>query len=132
MAKAEEYPILIAALSAEDGGGYIAVVPDLVGCMSDGSTREEALANAQQAILEWMDAAKEADKKIPEPNSAQARALKQKRDLETKVKEQAKAIAALDVEIKALRVDVEAFGSSWPIVTFARGPLKDATEEIVH
>jgi antitoxin HicB len=132
MAKAEEYLVLIAPLSAEDGGGYIALVPDLVGCMSDGSTREEALANAQQAILEWMDAASEAGKKIPEPNSAQVRAIKQKRDLEAKVMEQAKAIAALDAELKALRIDVETFGSSWPVVSFSRAALKEQTDEIVH
>lgn len=95
MAKPEEYPILIAPLSKEDGGGYIAIVPDLVDCMSDGETREEALTNVQQAILEWIDAASQAGKPVPEPHSAQVRALKQKRELEAKVKEQRKVIAAM-------------------------------------
>jgi predicted RNase H-like HicB family nuclease len=44
-ARAHDYPVLITPLSAEDGGGYLATVPDLPGCMSDGATREEAAHN---------------------------------------------------------------------------------------
>ncbi len=33
------YTVVIKALSDEDGGGYVATVPDLPGCMSDGETR---------------------------------------------------------------------------------------------
>ena len=40
------YPVTIVPLSVDDGGGYAAVVPDLPGCMSDGESPEEALANA--------------------------------------------------------------------------------------
>src|SRR5690349_2190684 len=109
MEKAKEYPILVVPLSAEDGGGYLACVPDLKGCMSDGETREEAVANAQQAILEWIDTAKEDGKEVPAPFSLQERALRQKHSLEKKLKEQAKQIAALDAELKVLRCDLEAF-----------------------
>ncbi len=45
-----DYAIRIEKLSAEDGGGYLATVPDLPGCMSDGETPEEALNNIQDAI----------------------------------------------------------------------------------
>jgi len=41
-ARVHDYSIVIAPLSAEDGGGYLATVPDLPGCMSDGASREEA------------------------------------------------------------------------------------------
>ena len=37
-----DYAVLIEPLSEEDGGGFVATVPDLPGCMSDGDTREAA------------------------------------------------------------------------------------------
>ena len=40
-----EYPVRIERLADSDGGGYLATVPDLPGCMSDGETPEEALKN---------------------------------------------------------------------------------------
>ncbi len=33
-----------------DDGGYTAIVPTLPGCISEGDTREEALANIKEAI----------------------------------------------------------------------------------
>lgn len=33
-----------------DDGGYVAVVPELPGCISDGNTQEEALKNIKDAI----------------------------------------------------------------------------------
>ena len=38
---------VIEPLSEEDGGGFLATVPELPGCMSDGETRAEALANVE-------------------------------------------------------------------------------------
>ncbi|WP_347338750.1 type II toxin-antitoxin system HicB family antitoxin [Bradyrhizobium nanningense] len=37
------YKIIIEPLSEEDGGGFVATVPDLPGCMSDGATEFEAV-----------------------------------------------------------------------------------------
>lgn len=37
-------------LEASDEGGYTAVVPSLPGCISEGDTRNEALANIREAI----------------------------------------------------------------------------------
>jgi predicted RNase H-like HicB family nuclease len=42
-----QYPVLIEPLAAKDGGKFGVRVPDLPGCMSDGNTPEEAIANAQ-------------------------------------------------------------------------------------
>lgn len=52
-----KYSIIIEPMTAEEGGGYFAVVPDLPGCMSDGETPEEALENVQDAIACWIEAA---------------------------------------------------------------------------
>jgi antitoxin HicB len=49
-----EYSIIIEPLPPEDGGGFLATVPDLPGCMSDGDTPEEAVTNVQDAIASWI------------------------------------------------------------------------------
>lgn len=67
-----QYPIVIEPLSEEDGGGFLATVPDLPGCMSDGETPEEALVNVQDAILTWLEAAQELGREIPTPSRVNA------------------------------------------------------------
>jgi len=52
-----EYPVIIEPLPEEDGGGFVALVPDLPGCMSDGATAEEALASVKDAISAWLEEA---------------------------------------------------------------------------
>jgi antitoxin HicB len=54
-----EYAVRIEPLADIDGGGYLATVPDLPGCMSDGETPKEALKNVQDAISSWIEAADE-------------------------------------------------------------------------
>ncbi len=61
------YPVTIQPLSAEDGGGFVALVRDLPGCMSDGATPEEALANVEDAIACWIEAAQQMGRPIPTP-----------------------------------------------------------------
>lgn len=65
--KTFEYAIIIEPLSKEDGGGFLATVPDLPGCMSDGETPEEAAHNVQDAIMCWLEAAAEDDRPVPQP-----------------------------------------------------------------
>jgi predicted RNase H-like HicB family nuclease len=43
-------------------------VPDLTGCMSGGETPEEAVTNVQDAILAWIEAARELGREIPAPS----------------------------------------------------------------
>ena len=62
-----EYAVRIERLAESDGGGYLAIVPDLPGCMSDGETPEEALKNVQEAIASWIEAARESKLDIPQP-----------------------------------------------------------------
>ena len=54
---ARDYAVVIEPLPEEDGGGFLATVPDLPGCMSDGETRAEAAANAEDAIVAWLEEA---------------------------------------------------------------------------
>jgi predicted RNase H-like HicB family nuclease len=69
-----EYAVRIDRLAESDGGGYLATVPDLPGCMSDGETPEEALKNVQEAIATWIEAAEEWKMDIAQPSPAMARA----------------------------------------------------------
>jgi predicted RNase H-like HicB family nuclease len=65
---AADYAIFIEPLSAEDGGGFLATVPDLPGCMSDGETREEAARNVADAIECWIGEARRLGRAIPAPS----------------------------------------------------------------
>jgi predicted RNase H-like HicB family nuclease len=46
---------------------FIAEVPELAGCAADGTTYQEALANVETVIREWIETAKELGRPIPEP-----------------------------------------------------------------
>ena len=46
---------------------YVVEVPELPGCMADGTTYEEAVKNAQQIISEWIEIAESIGREIPEP-----------------------------------------------------------------
>lgn len=52
---------------SEEDDAYIAEVPELPGCMADGSTYQEALANAEVIIREWLETATALGRPIPEP-----------------------------------------------------------------
>ena len=63
----QDYEIRIRPLSVEEGGGYLATVPELPGCMSDGATPQEALENVFDAINCWIEAAQEMGRTVPPP-----------------------------------------------------------------
>ena len=65
-----DYAILLCPLSRADGGGYLAVVPDLPGCLAGGDTPEQAFTNAQDAIESWIAAAITMKRPIPDPSPA--------------------------------------------------------------
>lgn len=65
MSKNYKYEMVI-YWSAEDDA-YIVEVPELAGCMADGKTYGEAVANAEITIQEWIETAKELEREIPEP-----------------------------------------------------------------
>jgi predicted RNase H-like HicB family nuclease/8-oxo-dGTP pyrophosphatase MutT (NUDIX family) len=62
-----DYPVLIEPLSAE-GGGYLATVPDLPGCVAVGATRELAARDVGDAIASWIGEARALGRKVPPPS----------------------------------------------------------------
>jgi predicted RNase H-like HicB family nuclease len=52
---------------SKDDHAFIAEVPELAGCAADGGTYQEALANVETVIQEWIETAKELGRPIPEP-----------------------------------------------------------------
>ena len=52
---------------SEEDGGYIADVPDLASCSAFGESPAEALRELEKAKKAWLEAAREADKPVPEP-----------------------------------------------------------------
>ncbi len=52
---------------SEEDNAFIAEVPKLPGCMADGQTYQEALANVEIIIQEWIETAKEEGREIPKP-----------------------------------------------------------------
>lgn len=72
MDNSSAYKVVIEPLSDDEGGGYIATVPELPGCMSDGATRAEAAANVEDAIATWLFCARKMGTPIPEPKRAAA------------------------------------------------------------
>lgn len=53
-------------LEPSDEGGYTATVPALPGCISEGSTREEALGNIQEAIELYLEPVDDDVSLVPE------------------------------------------------------------------
>jgi predicted RNase H-like HicB family nuclease len=52
---------------SKDDEAFIAEVPELAGCMSDGKTYQEALTNVQGVIEEWIETAEDIGREIPVP-----------------------------------------------------------------
>ena len=52
---------------SEEDRAFIAEVPELAGCMADGATPQEALANATQIAREWIETATKEGRAIPQP-----------------------------------------------------------------
>jgi predicted RNase H-like HicB family nuclease len=60
-----KYEMVIYWSEADDA--FIVQVPELPGCMADGSSYQDAVANAELIIQEWIDTAREEGRPIPEP-----------------------------------------------------------------
>ena len=65
----EHYAIRIEPLSGDEGGGFLVTVPDLPGCMADGATVEQAIAEAHDALEAWAMAEREDEGDLPAPKA---------------------------------------------------------------
>ena len=52
---------------SDEDQAFIADVPELPGCAADGATYQEAIANAEVVIREWIETATELGRPIPQP-----------------------------------------------------------------
>ena len=52
---------------SKDDSSFVVEVPELPGCMADGQTYAEAVANAEEIIDEWIETARRLGRPIPEP-----------------------------------------------------------------
>jgi len=52
---------------SKDDNSFVVEVPELAGCMADGQSYAEAVANAETVIDEWIETARKLGRPIPEP-----------------------------------------------------------------
>ena len=52
---------------SDEDQAFIAEVPELSGCMADGQTYQQAIANAEVVMQEWIETAIELGRAVPEP-----------------------------------------------------------------
>jgi len=60
-----KYEIII--FWSHEDNAFVAEVPELSGCMADGESYREALANAEQVIREWIETAHALGRPVPQP-----------------------------------------------------------------
>jgi len=65
MANKFRYEVII--YWSDEDQAFIAEVPELPGCAADGTTYQEAIANVEVVIQEWIITAQELGRTIPEP-----------------------------------------------------------------
>lgn len=65
MSEPYRYEIILYWSKADQA--YIAEVPELAGCAADGTTYQEAIANVEVVIREWIETATELGRPIPQP-----------------------------------------------------------------
>jgi len=109
-----EYPVVLRPLSQDDGGGWIALVPDLPGCMSDGGTAKEALDNVEGAIHEWKVKATEMGRPVPRPDASLEQSLEQ--EVPEHIRRQAESYARQMMPTRSDHVDpsiVHAIIAEW-------------------
>jgi predicted RNase H-like HicB family nuclease len=120
-----EYAIQI--VWSEEDNAYIAMPAELMGCMADGSTPEEALANVRIVIQEWIETAKEEGRGIPQPLTVEefARVQNQSNDLLQKYvqNEVQKAVSAVLSELAKSHQPQLAWGNRADLVATSVGGI---------
>lgn len=60
-------PYRVEIIKDTDEEGYVVFIPELKGCITTGTTEEEALENLKDAKVAWFSSAIEYGDQIPEP-----------------------------------------------------------------
>lgn len=60
-------------LEPSSEGGFTAIAPSLPGCISEGETKEEALANIQEAVLLYIEPVEDDSDFAPNEESKEVR-----------------------------------------------------------
>jgi antitoxin HicB len=68
-----EYP---ARFTREKEGGFSVVFPDLPGCITEGDSMEEAMANAREALTGYLESIDSRSLKIPLPSALKGRGIR--------------------------------------------------------
>lgn len=69
MSEVDRYPLTVRPLDPDEGGGYLCAFPDLPGCMGDGATPEEAIADGKEALRASLEALRELGRELPPPSA---------------------------------------------------------------
>ncbi len=64
----DAYYFTVRPLPKKEGGGYLVEYSDIPGCMSDGATIEEAIANGREALRDCIEVFEESGRKVPTPS----------------------------------------------------------------
>jgi len=107
----DAYQFSVRPLSKEEGGGYLVEYPDIPGCMSDGETIEEAIANGREALRDCLDVFRESGRALPKP-AIEAAQWRQRlpRTLYSKLTRQAKT-EGVSINSFVTAIIAEAIGS---------------------
>jgi antitoxin HicB len=65
------YPVTLVRDDGDDGD-WVATIDALPGCTARGTTPDEAIAHASNAVTEWLETAKREGKDVPEPKTSQS------------------------------------------------------------
>jgi len=72
MTDVSAYAYEVAELPAEDGGGFVVTFPGIPGVQGIADTKDEAIADGQQALFAAIDALKAVDREPPAPAASAA------------------------------------------------------------
>jgi antitoxin HicB len=70
------YRFTVRPLSKAEGGGFLEEYPDIPGCMSDGATIEEAIANGREVLGDCAAVFQETGRALRKPSASGRRAGK--------------------------------------------------------
>lgn len=102
-----ETKYVVVVVPNDEDGCYYAYIPDLQGCMGDGVTPQDAVADAIEASHAWMEAQRERGATIPEPGEESERLDAQMREQADRIQQLENQLADANREIRALKQKVQ-------------------------